>query len=273
MYTQLFEGLSALARCLIPLNKENFYFWNNPDNPAEHQPNWHEFGIITHSIKALNHFQYSLASLIYDCKCLQQIQLYLLQNINNISRYELLSIAIILHDLGKFKRTSKFKEGILAPNYSGHEKISEQLILNNNIVFSILRYLQYDRTQINYIAKCTGLHFELGKLRNQFIQKKEYNFSFLSSNIFKETCNAIIYKIPDFKFEIGIMFLCDSLAKTDFDLEAKSDSDIEQDLPRYMTEEIIRKNLPSIFIKAIKQKPVNIEMSRKYLSQVINTIT
>ena len=48
---ELLSDLETLVPQYIEKRPENENFMKNPDDPAEHEPNWHQFGIITHTRK------------------------------------------------------------------------------------------------------------------------------------------------------------------------------------------------------------------------------
>lgn len=101
------------------------------------------------------------------------------------------------------------------PDYKGHEGKSKALIQENGDVQNLLqKECGLSNSQISYIADCVGFHYELGKIRNK---AKEtylgYFIAFAKSEQCKEACDEIASKFPEYKEEIGILFLCDSLAK------------------------------------------------------------
>src|SRR5687768_8735823 len=51
-YPLVAEGLVRQSHLPEPQREA---FAQNPDDPAEHQPMWHQFGIITHSAKFAEH--------------------------------------------------------------------------------------------------------------------------------------------------------------------------------------------------------------------------
>jgi hypothetical protein len=177
----------------------------------------------------------------------------------------------VLHDLGKFERDFEEKDGELEPDYKGHEKRSEKFILENEQIYDLLKQ-KYGLTekQIQYIARCAGLHYELGKVRK--VAKESpggFNLNFVKSEKCRQACQKIAADYPDFKFEIGILFLGDSLSKTDVMTAAgaKTDREIE-DLTDKAKKVIKERKLNPNLIKTVLQVPIETEMARVYLKEV-----
>ncbi len=170
----------------------------------------------------------------------------LTEQIDGRSKDELFKIAAILHDLGKFDRLFKVKDGTETnlPTHTGHEAKAADYILNDDYVHNLLAH-DYGLTedQIKYIAECTRLHYELGKIRKVAKQSEEgYTLAFAKTDKCKEACKEIANQFPDFKVEVGILFMCDSMAKTDVVVNGATDEEIE----------------------AVKQGPVNNAMAKTY---------
>lgn len=47
---QAFDFIEEIAPKIIKDNPDNQSFIINPDDPNEHKPEWHQFGIITHQM-------------------------------------------------------------------------------------------------------------------------------------------------------------------------------------------------------------------------------
>jgi hypothetical protein len=88
--------------------------------------------------------------------------------------------------------------------------------------------------------------------------------SFSKSDECTKSCLDISANFIEFKEEIGILFLCDSLGKTDIRINSETDDEIALQDPfiKQILEE--RKLNPSL-IAAIKQLPVNIAIVKRYL--------
>lgn len=266
IYNRLFEELSGLAKKIIKKCPENANFVENPDDAEEHEVNWHQFGIITHTQKFIRFFQNEAWKYFKEWSVDEKIDRKLAEMIDGRTRTELLLISIVLHDIGKFGRGFKMKNGRTDPDYKGHEAYSEVLVRENAEVNGLLKNT-YGLTdaQIDYIARCAGLHYELGKIRNE--AKKTaggYTIAFSESEECKISCEKTAREFKEFREEIGILFLCDSLAKTDVRIDARNDAEIQSQTGRIerMVEEL---KLKKTLVAAIKQGPVNIAVARRYL--------
>lgn len=265
----LLNLLPAIAKNIIIDRPENENFINNPDDPKEHVINWHQFGIITHTYHVLKAFKIDTPKLIAEWKLESQVNPKLNELIDGKFKSELIEIGIVLHDIGKFARNFKEENGKLEHNFYGHEATSERLIKADTYIFKVLNVdLGYTNSQIEYIGRIAGLHFELGKSRDAARKASHgYSIAFAKSDECTSSCIDISSRFTQFKEEIGILFLCDSLGKTDIRINAETDGDIALQDPfiKQILEE--RKLNPSL-IAAIKQLPVNIAIVKRYLEIV-----
>lgn len=269
IYQKLLTRLPEIAKAVMDDRPENDNLKRNPDDPKEHAIRWHQFGIITHTEVFSQSFQNEAQEYFKNWDIDLKINQKLSEQIDGKTKAELLQISIPLHDLGKFARDFKEEDGKLEPTYYGHEAKSEKLIKENESI-NCLIHKTYGLThvQVDYIARCAGLHYELGKTRDA-AKKTDMGFTiaFANSEQCQKTCKEIAYKYPEFKVEIGILFLCDSLAKTDVRIDAETDEEIEKQTQQI--ERIIQeRNLNPQLIAAIKQLPVNIAIARRYLESV-----
>lgn len=93
--------LPIIAKKIIPDTEENIVFRANPDDPQEHQPLWHEFGITTHTKKVVEHFFKRNNRLK---PMTEQIDEIFKETIDGKTKEELMAISIIYHDIGKYLR-------------------------------------------------------------------------------------------------------------------------------------------------------------------------
>ena len=98
--------------------------------------------------------------------------------------------------------------------------------------------------------------------------KYGYTFRYTRSDHFRDECRAILDEHPGFGVEIGLLFLCDSLAKTDVRIYAETDQDIK-DLDSEIGDILEQRGLPGELAGAVKQRPVNIEIARGYLESAL----
>lgn len=247
-------NLAHFAKKHISDDPRNDNFRDNPDSPLEHNPKWHEFGIITHSEEVLSQFVIYLNTYLEKWGINDEITKYFDELIDGKSKKQIFKLALVFHDIGKFARTFK-EDG--SPEYEGHESKSEEIIRTDSELQNYFKgELGLSENQIDYISRVAGLHFELGKLRKVAKESEDkYTFSFSKSKKMQETSEQIISENPDFAVEIGIAFLVDSLGKT------KAINN-----PEEITEEIINS---SKMKEAISQLPVNIAVAKEYLRLVV----
>lgn len=264
----LSDDLAAIAVSLMADVAENENFRRNPDSFIEHEPKWHQFGIITHTRKFLEHYQTDAHGYFRKWRVSNQIERYLAERIDGKSKTELLPISILLHDVGKFARGFMDKDGEVKPDYEGHEAKSEQAVLREGKIRSMLKSNRLTDDEIKYVARCAGLHYELGKMRAKAkLSELGYTIAFIESEQCQQVNAEIAQKFPEFKVEMGILFLCDSLAKTDVKIDAETDLEIVEQT-QYAEQMLLTQGLNPALIAAVKQGPVNIAVARKYLQGV-----
>ncbi|EKD56632.1 MAG: Metal dependent phosphohydrolase [uncultured bacterium] len=266
----LLHRLPELAKSVMLDIPENDNFKQNPDDPDEHNPGWHQFGIITHSEKFVNSFDIEAQEYFQKWGIKEKINQKISEQIDGKTKKELLRISMILHDLGKFARSFTHKDNKFKPNFTDHEAKSEELIKGNEQIQTLLKNdYKLTENQIKYIARCAGLHFELGKTKRAAKKSESgYNLVFAEGENCKEACIEIAQRYPDFKEEMGILFLCDSLSKTDVRINAGTDSEIEKQSQQI--ESVIQsRGLNPKLIAAIKQRPVNIAVAKTYFDNVL----
>lgn len=267
--SKAFDFLEENASRFIKDTPENQSFIANPDASIEHKPEWHQFGIITHTRRFADHFESTMQQYLKEWEIDQKINAYLDEKIDGISKKNLLRLSIPFHDVGKLAgRYFKMKDGKPVAHYNGHEKLSEELIRRDGLIRQFLTSIGLTDPQIDYVATCAGLHYELGKIRD--IPRKTGNgftIAFAQSQQCKDYCLACMEEHPGFKVEMGVLYLCDSLAKTDIILDVSTDEEIvakSDDVARMVANLNLHPNLSS----AIKQLPVNIVFVRTYMTLI-----
>jgi hypothetical protein len=247
---------------------ENANFRRNPDDPREHFTNWHQFGIVTHTHKVVEVYTSAAWDYLASWGIAGDVEHALSTMIDGVAKVELLEISLPLHDLGKFARDIKYVGGSWLPDFDDHEAKSERLILAEGPVRDLLRAGGLSEDQIHYVARCAGLHFELGQMRYEARHSAAgYTLAFVSSERCRLACRRIALKFPESAPEIGVLFLCDSLTKTDIVIEVQTDEEIEAHT-EWIKSEIQERGLDPRLIAAVKQRPVNIAVARKYLEMV-----
>jgi hypothetical protein len=197
---------------------------------------------------------------------LHNVETVLSEHIDGISKADLLEIASLVHDLGKFTaRTFELKEdGTYDARFVGHEADSGKII--RTVLRDTLKLLGLTEAQIEYIAKCAEHHFDLGKARQVAIDTVGYTMAFAKSDSFKEVARNIITACPECSLEIGLMFLADSFSKTQVAAIADTDEQIKSQRA-HLEQEIKDNNLNPRLINQALQQPVNLEIGRQYLQE------
>jgi hypothetical protein len=123
------RDLPALARELIPrAPTASPTFLAAPDDPQEHKPEWHQFGIITHTrrfVAALRD-EVPLALQQIDAAIAGRAERYLDRSIGDLTRRELTLVAGYWHDIGKFTTRTLGRRGDW--RFRGHAGDSARLI-------------------------------------------------------------------------------------------------------------------------------------------------
>ncbi len=260
--------LDKHAKSFIEDTPENQTFIANPDAPEEHKPEWHQFGIITHTKHFLFHFNDTLPKYLKKWGLHQKVVNHLNDEIDGISRYELIKLSIVFHDIGKFAgRFFKHKNGSKCAYYNGHERLSENMIRENPDIQYFFSSLGIVHSQIEYIARCAGLHYELGKIRDVACHNGCFNIAYVQSQECLNYCIATMNSNPNYAIEMGLLYLCDSLAKTDINFDAINDEDIKQNYCQILN--MVEQNgLNLNLAKVIVQQPINVAFVRAYLSNI-----
>ncbi len=196
-----------------------------PDTVESNHAGWHEWGIFEHTRQVVNAIQH-LDRIDHDGIAEGFLKELKEQEIDGISKYDLLLLSLTLHDLGKTRPIAKkSREGDIFPSHDGHEQRSKQLILralenptgteaDKSLHSLLIENLKLTKSQIKYIADLAGLHFEFGIVRRE--AGKKFNMKFMESEKFSGVCQAIFAdpERSDYQREIGLLFLLDSAGKT-----------------------------------------------------------
>ncbi|MGH2443875.1 MAG: hypothetical protein ACRDFX_12040 [Chloroflexota bacterium] len=206
------SALTELARDVIrgsldlslPENRE---FLAHPDDRQQHQAHWHHWGIISHTRVFLQHFEVDIPHLLKGWGLWDPVATYLDQRIDGVTKWDLLKITILLHDIGKFAARTR---GRTAFHFSGHEVRTGEIIRQN---IDLASY-GLTKDQIEYVASTAEDHFVLGRLRKRIRERGAFTIDFVKGEEFRNLALQIRSEHPDDYREIGILFLGDSLAKT-----------------------------------------------------------
>jgi hypothetical protein len=260
LYLPMYAAQIAHRNQRLPAShKERFL--DNLDSAEEHDPEWHQWGIITHSRKFRAMHENHAALYVRNWGLQKAVEDYLSEKIDDVPKAHLIKIAMPVHDLGKFMKGIKENERF---DFDGHEEISEQIIQSPEF-----RRNLKDLTdkQVEYVAECAGLHYKLGVVRKKARDSGDYTIAFTQSSEFADTAEDLASNYPDMAPEIGLLFLADSLAKTDILISAETDAEIETH-DRVIKHLIDEKQLSPKIIRAVKQLPVNAAAAKEYLKLV-----
>lgn len=278
----LYSYLPGEARKLIQSDRytdhEDPYrnaFAKEPNNPLMHESNWHQWGIISHTIRTGIAFEREVPQLLehWFGQELAASRFGLTEEkIGHLSKLDLLKMSVPLHDLGKFteRRYKGMKPDGRRPDFgfTGHEAASGQIVRARQDQFAQTFFLTKD--QIEYLARCAELHYELGKVRAR-AQKSAagYSLAFTNSPAFSEAARAIAASQPGFEREMGIFFLADSLGKIELRtaLGARTDEELAGKLPLVQAE-LAQRDLEPALAKAALQLAVNVRAAERYLALI-----
>jgi hypothetical protein len=261
--------LPELARPLIKELPGNAPLKRDPDDAHTHEPRWHQFGIVTHTRRFLECYQDKARGYFEEWGVAEALAAHFQTPIDGVPKGELLEVGICLHDLGKFARGFSGKGGARRPDYTGHEAIAQRLILEDARIRGLLEEYGLTPAQIRYVARCAGVHYELGKIRDAARNSPAgYTVEFATGPEFRRVCHEIATEHPDFKVEIGVLFLCDNLSKTDVHISAGSDAEIRAQAAG--VERALRaRGLPLTLKAAVLQQPVVVVTVKNYLRCVL----
>lgn len=156
------RDLPALARELIPrAPTASASFLADPDGPEEHKPEWHQFGIITHTRRFVVALRDEVPPALWriDAAIAGRVERYLDVPIGDLSRRDLTLVAGYWHDIGKFTTRTLGRRGDW--RFRGHAGDSARLITGERADAADGLGARYglDRAQIAYVARLADLHY------------------------------------------------------------------------------------------------------------------
>ena len=248
-------------------------FANNPDDVLMHESDWHQWGIITHT-RQMDTARLAAVDLLGESFQPAGDRLSKAM-VGHFNKWQLsLVLAPVVHDWGKFIRREYlgFKpDGRPNFNFDGHE-FGSGLLVRRFKHFLTGFNLTYD--QVEYLARCAELHFELGKVRKEAKRTEGgYTFAFVNGPRCAEACEAIIKSNSDLAEEIGALFAVDSLAKVGVISAVEASSDV--DLTRFKTRvvaEVKKDGLPERYVQAGLKLGLDLALARRYFS-ILNKMT
>lgn len=274
----MLEKLPQIARQVMKQNKNGEHgigkdFYDNPDSVDLHEPNWHQWGVITHTKKVVEAYTGpEVRKYLEEWGIKREVDKSLSEEVDGIPKAELVKLGLALHDVGKFigGTTIDPQTGKEKITYQNHETASGEII-NNGLVKKILEEeFGFTEKQIVYIGKCAELHFKLGDLRDSAKNSHaKYSMRYTETPEFTEQVKAYQRAYPEYATEIGLMFLCDSLGKTELRINGDSDEKIEQERAN-VEEKLRQKQLNGRLVNCVLQLPINIKVAQLYLQSLIH---
>jgi hypothetical protein len=255
---------------------ENQAFYENPDNPLFHAPSWHQWGIITHTNQFSSSFSGEVLEHAKKWGLTQAVGRLFAEQVDGLDKRQLMEAGVLFHDLGKFtKRTVEYDaQGKPSYKFEGHEVDSGRLIRKPDFVAQMYTKYGLNANHVEYIARCAELHFVLGTLREEAKSRAEalpYSIELIQSDWFRDRARQIANSHPGYELEIGLMFLGDSLAKTDIRLQAETDAELE--LQKGVAERIVvERQLHPKLARGVMQVPLNTAAAKSYLQTVVELL-
>jgi HD domain-containing protein len=267
---RLRAALPGIARDLITAHQDmsdpaNVSFAAGPDSSREHSPRWHQYGILTHSERFHDALRTAVPELLQRWGLAEPAAAALSVPVDGVPKGQLLLVAALLHDVGKFTaRTVKRRTPEAAPaaSFDGHEAHSGRIIRGE--LKSLLAGWKLSEAHRAYLAKCAELHFELGKVRRASKSAGGYTMVFAQSPEFATAIAPVLGGNPDFALEIGVQFIADSLSKTSVAATSQTDADIAAERPA-LERSLIAKGLDPRLVDQALQQPVNLKVAEGYL--------
>lgn len=241
-------------------NEENQRFYENLDDPNEHSPRWHQWGIITHTKMFEKYYREEVKQYLAQWEILDKVKNKISEEIDGISRDQLLRIAIIFHDLGKFTERKLSRKGDGSFAFNGHEAVSGKIIREREFSGMLKKEYELTENQIEYIARCAELHYQI----NFICQKENNTIAFTKSENFNEKAKNLMDTYKDLQLEIGLLFLGDLLSKTEVRISVDTDNGIEEQA-EFIKGLITKRKLSEDMINVIKQFPINLAFAENYL--------
>ena len=273
----LWERLPNMAKSLIDRSvdtkiEKNRRFYENPDAVEEHKPEWHQWGVITHTKKFEEFYRTEIPGHLEEWGIADDVAEAMSEEIDGVAKSDLLRMSIPLHDLGKFsgRRLKKRSDGTFDQDFPGHEAASGRIIRSAEFSETFKRDYGLTDAQVEYLARCAELHYELAKIRDRAKQTPMgYTMSFIKSPEFSKAADAIMDRFSDAALEVGLLYLADSLGKTEFRLKGETDEEIaaqkEQAEKLVYSRGINPKN-----VNTVLQLPINIASSGAYLKRWVD---
>lgn len=268
--SELTEQLPDIARHLITTNHDttipaNQAFAEHPDDPKHHSTRWHQHGIISHSQEFARAIVETIPGYLEQWGIAKHAEDVLSEPIDGVEKRELLEVASLLHDIGKFTARKFEDDHHDVWHFDDHAQHSHDIVRSD--LSDILKRFDFTEKQIDYVADCAKLHFELGEVRKVARSSGVgYTMKFADTPEFKAAAQEIIDQHPDYALEIGLMFIADGLSKSEVFATGTTDDEIENERAT-LTFELAKRGLSPQLIEQALQMPVNLKVAQVYLDQ------
>lgn len=258
--------LPAIASRLVAENQDmsvpaNVTFAQSPDDPNEHAPKWHQYGVITHSVRFGEALRGRVPAHVSHWGLAEPVQAALSEPVDGIPKAELLSVVALVHDLGKFTaRTITHDDTGAHVRFADHEAHSGKIVAARHDLLPGLT-----RAQVGYVATCAALHYELGKVRRAAYAGDGFTVRFTGTSAFADAAREIIASHPNYAAEIGLEFIADNVSKTEVVARSQTDEGIASERGR-IEAELRDRGLTHKLISQAMQMPVNLAVAKQYLT-------
>jgi HD domain len=267
---RLHAALPGIARDLITAHQDmsdpaNVSFAAHPDSPREHAPRWHQHGILTHSDRFHDALRTAVPGYLRRWGLAGPAAAALSNEVDGVPKGQLLQIAALLHDVGKFSARTVKRRAPAAPpsaSFEDHEAHSGRIIRGE--LRPLLTGWKLRDAHREYLARCAELHFELGKVRRASKSDGGYTMAFARSPAFATAIAPILRGNPGYALEIGVQFIADSLSKTTVAATSETDEEIAAERPA-LERSLIEQGLDPRLVDQALQQPVNLKVAEGYL--------
>jgi len=234
----------------------------NPDFFDERLRKWHQYGLLTHTLKTKSAFSERLDTLLKTEGFYGKVEERMQEKIEGVEKKTLFNISIVLHDLGKVTCLHQNRED------RGHEYLSATL-LDTEFLENKLKATGLEKEHINYIRKCIETHDVIGKrIRDELKRQGKLSLDYVNNEDVKERCKSLAKEYDDVKLEIGLFFLCDTFGKLSID-----ESEVSGCQPAEKEIKIIdllkSKGLHEDLRFGVMQQQVTLNLGEVYLKEVI----
>lgn len=266
----LWDRLPGIARGLVesaryPEHPKNARFLADPDDPAEHETRWHQWGVITHTRMFERHYNETVPSLLSRWNVRAAVERSLGREVEGAPRSGLLRLSIPLHDLGKFavRQVRLARNGRTAVSFKHHEEESGRIV-RRDLGPLLKGELGLSGAQFEYVAECAARHYELARVRDALKGAGTYDLAHVRTPRFGRLCLDLAEANAGYELEIGLLWLADSLAKVGAHFEAETDRELAARAPEIRAAAAALDPSRDLF-EPVRQTAVNTAVAEVYL--------